>query len=40
MTVVVPDRVPLEMPPGDPVALEDFVEDVAGTAYRLAVVST
>jgi hypothetical protein len=40
MTVVVPDRVPLEMPPGDPVALEDFVEDVAGTAYRLALVST
>jgi hypothetical protein len=40
MTVVVPDPIPLEMPPGDPAALEDFVEDVAGTAYRLAVVRT
>jgi hypothetical protein len=40
MTVVVPEPVPLEMPPGDPAALEDFVADVAGTAYRLAVVST
>ena len=32
-----PGPVPLGMPPGDPAALEDFVEDVAGTAYRLAV---
>jgi hypothetical protein len=40
MTVLVPEPVPLEMPPGDPAALEDFVEDVAGTAYRLAVVGT
>ena len=40
MTVDVPDPFPLEMPPGDPAALEDFVEDVAGTAYRLAVVRT
>jgi hypothetical protein len=40
MTVVVPQPVPLELPPGDPAALEDLVEDVAGTAYHLAVVST
>jgi hypothetical protein len=40
VTVVVPDPIPLEMPPGDPSALEDVVEDVAGTAYRLAVVRT
>jgi hypothetical protein len=40
VTVVVPDPIPLEMPPGDPAALEDVVEDVAGTAYRLAVVRT
>ena len=40
MTVVVPDPWPLEMPDGDPAALEDFVEDVAGTGYRLAVVAT
>ena len=40
MTVVVPEPVPLDMPPGDPAALEDVVEDVAGTAYRLAVVAT
>jgi hypothetical protein len=38
--VVVPEPVPLEMPRGDPAALEDFVEDVAGTAYRLAVLRT
>jgi hypothetical protein len=37
---VVPEPVPLGMPPGDPAALEDFVEDVAGTAYRLALLST
>lgn len=40
MSVVVPDPVPLDMPPGDPAALEDFVEDVAGTGYRLAVLAT
>jgi hypothetical protein len=40
MSVVVPEPVPLDMPPGDPAALEDFVEDVAGTGYRLAVVAT
>ena len=41
MTVVVlPEPIPLELPPGDPAALEDFVEDVAGTGYRLAVVAT
>jgi hypothetical protein len=38
--IVVPEPVPLDMPPGDPAALEDFAEDVAGSAYRLAVVST
>ena len=40
MTVVIPQPVPLEMPPEDPGALEDFAADVAGTGYRLAVVST
>ena len=35
MSVVVPEPIPLDMPPGDPAALEDFVEDVAGAGYRL-----
>ena len=39
MTVVVPEPVPLEMPPGDPAALEDVAEDVGGTAHRLAFVA-
>jgi hypothetical protein len=37
MTVAVPPAVPLEMPPGDPEALEELVRDVAGAAFRLAV---
>lgn len=37
MTVVMPDRVPLEMPPGDPEAVAELVTDVAGAAFWLAV---
>ena len=39
MTVVVPDPVPLEMPPGDPEAVEELVSDVAGAAFRLGILA-
>lgn len=39
MTVVVPEPVPLEMPPGDVAALDALVVDVACAAYDLAVLS-
>ena len=35
----VPEPVPLDLPPGDVGGLEDVVEDVAGTAYWLTVLS-
>jgi hypothetical protein len=37
MTVTVPDPVPLEMPPGDPEAVEELVRDVAGAVFWLTV---
>jgi hypothetical protein len=37
MTVFVPDPIPLEMPPGDPAAVDELVSDVAGAGFRLAV---
>src|SRR3982750_3656598 len=37
MTVMVPAPVPLEMPPGDPAAVDELVRDVAGAAFWLAV---
>ncbi|WP_324274456.1 hypothetical protein [Blastococcus brunescens] len=39
MSVEVPDPVPLEMPPGGPAAVDDLVRDVAGAAYRLALLA-
>ena len=40
MSAVVPAPIPLDLPAGDPASLEEFVEDVAGTGHRLAVVAT
>src|SRR4051795_4352047 len=37
MTVMVPAPVPLEMPPGDPAAVDELVRDVAGAAFWLVV---
>ncbi|MCW2636467.1 MAG: hypothetical protein JWQ99_2834 [Blastococcus sp.] len=37
MTVVVPDRLPLELPPGNADALSELVRDVAGAAFHLTV---
>jgi hypothetical protein len=37
MTVGMPSRVELPMPPGDPEALADLVQDVSGVAYWLTV---
>jgi hypothetical protein len=37
MSVEMPDPVPLEMPPGDPEAVEELVRSVAGAAFWLAV---
>lgn len=31
-----PDKAPLELPPGDPAAVDDLVRDVEGAGYRLA----
>lgn len=39
MSVAMPDPLPLDMPPGDPAAVEDLVRDVDGAAYRLAVLA-
>lgn len=39
MSVEMPDPVPLDMPSGDPAAVEDLVRDVAGAAYWLAVLA-
>lgn len=39
MSVVVPDKIPLDMPPGDVDALEELVLSVAGAAHWLAVLS-
>ncbi|SOD94191.1 hypothetical protein [Blastococcus haudaquaticus] len=36
MTVVLPGPVPLDMPPGDPGAVDDLVRDLAGAAFHLA----
>ena len=36
MTVVVPEPIPLERPPGDPAALEDLVRSMTGAASVLA----
>lgn len=38
MTLVVPEPAHLEMPPGDPAALEELVQDVAAAGHHLAVV--
>lgn len=40
MTVVVPEPVPLELPPGDAGALEDLVADVTGAASSLGAVGS
>ena len=40
MTVVVPNPLPLDLPPGDPGALEDLVTDVAGAAAHLGAVGS
>jgi hypothetical protein len=37
MSVEMPDPVSLEMPPGDPEAVEELVRSVAGAAFWLAV---
>lgn len=39
MTVVVPDRLPLEVPPGSAEALGEVVSDVAGAGFHLTVLS-
>lgn len=39
MSVAMPEPVPLDMPPGDPAAVDDLVRDMAGAAYRLALVT-
>jgi hypothetical protein len=39
VTVVVPDPVPLDMPPGDAEALAEVVSDVAGAGFHLTVMS-
>ncbi|TQN41310.1 hypothetical protein FHU33_0674 [Blastococcus colisei] len=39
MTVEMPDPVPLDMPPGEPAAVDDLVRDVTGAAYWLAVLA-
>jgi len=39
MNVVVPDPVPLHMPPGDADALREVVSDVAGAGFHLTVLS-
>jgi hypothetical protein len=39
MTTAVPDPVPLDLPPGDPAAVDELVRDVAGAAFWLAVLS-
>jgi hypothetical protein len=39
MTAAVPEPIPLEMPPGDPAAVEELVRDVAGAASLLAVLT-
>lgn len=36
MSVGMPEPAPLDMPSGDPAAVDDLVRDVAGAAYRLA----
>ncbi|SNR49168.1 hypothetical protein [Blastococcus mobilis] len=37
MTAFVPQPVPLEMPPGDPAAVDELVSDVSGAGFWLAV---
>lgn len=37
MTSVMPSPIPLDMPPGDPEALADLIQDVAGAAFWFAV---
>ena len=32
MTTAMPDKIPLDMPPGDPDAIDDLVRSVAGAA--------
>lgn len=39
MTVAMPDPVPLDMPPGDPAAVDDLADGVAEAARRLAVLA-
>jgi hypothetical protein len=39
VTVVVPEPIPLEMPPGDAEAMREVVQDVAGAAFHLTVLS-
>ena len=37
MTTTLPDKIPLDMPPGEPEALDELVRAVAGAAHVLAV---
>ncbi|TFV70170.1 hypothetical protein E4P40_21795 [Blastococcus sp. CT_GayMR20] len=39
MTTALPARIPLDMPPGDPAAIDDVVRSVAGAAHVLAVLA-
>ncbi|WP_164704476.1 hypothetical protein [Blastococcus litoris] len=36
MSVTMPGKTPLDLPPGDPSAVDDLVRDVEGAGYRLA----